>query len=41
MKRALKPMPGAAALPGFELLMDGSGVGMKERWEKMKAWAKH
>lgn len=41
MKKALKLVFGAAALIVFELLMDGSGVGMKERWEKMKAWAKH
>ena len=41
MKKTLKLMLGAVALLGFELLIDGSGVGMKERWEKMKAWAKH
>ena len=41
MKKTLKLMLGAVALLVFELLMDGSGVGMKERWEKMKAWAKN
>ena len=41
MKKTSELMLGAVALLVFELLMDGSGVGMKERWEKMKAWAKH
>ena len=40
MKRALKFFDSAVLLV-YKLLLDGSGVGMKERWEKMKAWAKH
>ena len=40
MKRALKLFLGAAGLLVYELLLDGSGIGMKERWEKMKVWAK-
>lgn len=23
----------------YELLLDGSGVGMKERWNKLKGWS--
>lgn len=39
MKRALKVFLGAAGLLAYELLLDGSGVGMKARWVKVKAWA--
>lgn len=39
MKRALKIILGAAGLLAYELLLDRSGVGMKARWAKFKAWA--
>lgn len=39
MKRALKIILGAAGLLAYELLLDGSSVGMKARWAKVKAWA--
>lgn len=39
MKRALKNVLGVAGLLAYELLLDGSGVGMKARWAKVKAWA--
>ena len=39
LKRAIKLLIGSAALALYELLLDGSGVGMKERWSKLKVWA--
>jgi len=29
----------ALVLLAYELICDGSGIGIKERWEKMKVWA--
>ena len=39
MKRALKRLLGCIGLIAYELLLDGSGVGIKQRWEKIRAWA--
>lgn len=39
MKRALKCLVGAAALLAYELLLDGSGIGIKQRWAQIKKWA--
>lgn len=38
-KRAMRLLAGAALLALYELLLDGSGVGMKERWNKLKGWS--
>lgn len=40
MKRVWKLLLGAVALLMYELLLDGSGVGMKQRWAKIEKWAK-
>ena len=37
-KRAMRLLAGAVLLALYELL-DGSGVGMKERWNKLKGWS--
>ena len=38
-KRTIRLLIGVALLALYELLLDGSGVGMKERWNKMKGWS--
>ena len=38
-KRAIRRLPGAALLALYELFLDGSGVGMKERWSRLKDWS--
>ena len=38
-KRATKLLFGVALLVLYELLLDGSGIGMKERWNRLKGWA--
>ena len=38
-KQAIKLLLGVTLLALYELLLDGSGVGMKERWNKLKGWA--
>ena len=38
-KRAIRLLVGVVLLALYELLPDGSGVGMKERWNKLKGWA--
>ena len=38
-KRAIKLLIGITILVLYELLLDGSGVGMKERWNKLKGWS--
>lgn len=30
---------GVTLLTLYELLLDGSGIGMKERWNKLKDWS--
>ena len=35
-KRAIKLLIGVALLALYELLPDGSGVGIKERWNRLK-----
>ena len=39
-KQVIKLLLGVTLLALYELLLDGSGVGMKERWNKLKGWAK-
>ena len=39
MKRVLKLCVAVVAWLLFELLFDGSGIDIKRRWEKIKAWA--
>lgn len=39
MKRTLKLLLGTIALIAYELLLDGSGIGIKQRWYKTKKWA--
>lgn len=39
MKKALKFLLGLIALMAYELFLDGSGIGMKRRWNRLKAWA--
>lgn len=36
MKRALKLLLGAVVLIAYELLLDGSGIGIKQRWAQIK-----
>ena len=38
-KRAIRLLNGVVLLTLYELLLDGSGVGMKERWDRLKGWA--
>ena len=38
-KRTIRLLISVALLALYELLLDGSGVGMKERWNKMKGWS--
>ena len=40
MKAALKLLLGFIALTAYELFLDGSGIGMKQRWSKLKEWSK-
>ena len=39
LKRAIKLLIGVVFLVLYELLLDGSGVGMKKRWNKLKGWS--
>ena len=39
MKKALKFLLGCIALIAYELFLDGSGIGMKQRWSKLKKWS--
>ena len=39
LKRATGLLIGAVLLALYELLLDGSGVGMKERWNNLKGWS--
>lgn len=38
-KRTIKLFIGIVLLTLYELFLDGSGVGMKERLNKLKGWA--
>ena len=38
-KRAIRLLTAVLLLALYELLLDGSGVGMRERWSKLKGWA--
>ena len=38
-KRTFRLFAGAVLLTLYELFPDGSGIGMKERWNKLKGWA--
>lgn len=35
-KRVIRLLTGVVLLVLYELLLDGSGVGMKERWKKLQ-----
>ena len=37
-KQAVKLLPGTALLALYALL-DGSGVGMRKRWNRLKGWS--
>ena len=37
-KRAIRLLLGVILLALYELLLDGSGVGMRERWNRLKGW---
>ena len=37
--KALKFLLGFIALIAYELFLDGSGIGMKQRWSKLKEWS--
>ena len=39
MKWFLRIFLGIVLLCAYELFLDGSGVGMKQRWNRLKAWA--
>ena len=39
MKQAVKPLSGIVLPALYELLLDGSGVGTRQRWHKLKGWA--
>ena len=39
MIKASKSLLGFIALIAYELFLDGSGVGMKQRWSKLKEWS--
>ena len=39
LKRAVRLLTGMVLLALYELLLDGSGVGMKERWNKLNEWS--
>ena len=39
MKKAWKFLLGFIALAAYELFLDGSGVGMKRRWSRLREWA--
>ena len=38
MKKSLKFLLGSIALIAYELFLDGSGIGMKQHWNKLKEW---
>ena len=38
-KRMPRILIGIALLALYELFLDGSGVGMKERWNKLRRWS--
>lgn len=38
-KRAVRLLTGSVLLALYELLLDGSGIGMKERWNNLKGWS--
>ena len=38
-KRAFRLLIGVVLLTLYELLLDGSGVGMRERWNRLKGWS--
>ena len=38
-KRMIRLLIGVVLLALYELLLDGSGVGMKKRWNRLKDWA--
>lgn len=40
MKLAVKFLLAVAILVVYDLFLDGSGVGIKERWNKFMAWVK-
>lgn len=40
MKWTVRFLIGIIFLAAYELLLDGSGVGMKQRWNKLKDWAR-
>lgn len=39
MKKTLKFLLGFIALIAYELFLDGSRIGMKQRWSKLKEWS--
>ena len=39
MIKALKFKLGFIAMIAYELFLDGSGIGMKQRWSKLKEWS--
>lgn len=39
MKKVLKLLLGTIVLIAYEFMIDGSGVGIKQRWSKIKKWA--
>ena len=39
MKIVLKLLFGTIALIAYEFLLDGTGIGMKQRWAQIKKWA--
>lgn len=39
MKKTLKILLGFIALIAYELFLDESGIGMKQRWSKLKEWS--
>ena len=38
-KKALKFLLGFIALIAYELFLDGTGIGIKQRWSKLKEWS--
>ena len=38
-KRAIRLLFGIVLLALYGLLLGGSGVGMRERWNRLKGWA--
>ena len=39
MIKALKFLLGFIALVAYGLFLDGSGIGIKQRWSKLKEWS--